>query len=131
MPALLQRIIEQPEEEIAKNLGSTPFYDQWLVSGLNSPPIDEIDVGIFSPDIAACAALYLDDPFCPASFIFFASLAPLAPLCFIPQGMQVNPRSSSRHRLCEEVAVRAHTVLGGLHHEYFWAPSTTSLGICG
>jgi hypothetical protein len=28
-------------------------------------------------------------------------------------GMQINPRSRSRHRLCEEVAVRASSVLGG------------------
>jgi hypothetical protein len=46
-------------------------------------------------------------------------------------GMQINPRSSSRHRLCEELAVRANSVLGGLHHEYFWAPSAASLSICG
>src|ERR1700686_5391119 len=37
-----------------------------------------------------------------------------------PPGMQINPRSRSRHRFCEEVAVRANSVLGGLHHEYFW-----------
>jgi hypothetical protein len=40
-----------------------------------------------------------------------------------PPGMKINPRSTSRHRLCEEVAVRANSVLGGLHHEYFWAPT--------
>jgi putative transposase len=48
-----------------------------------------------------------------------------------PPGMQINPRSRSRHRFCEEIAVRANSVLGGLHHEYFWAPPTTSLSICG
>ena len=48
-----------------------------------------------------------------------------------PPGMQVNSGSRSRHRLCEEVAVCANSVLGGLHHEYFWALSTTSLSICG
>ena len=48
-----------------------------------------------------------------------------------PPGMQINPRSRSRYRLSEEAAVRANSVLGGLHHEYFWAPPTTSLNICG
>jgi hypothetical protein len=33
--------------------------------------------------------------------------------------------------LCEQVAVCANSVLGGLHHEYFWALSTTPLSICG
>jgi hypothetical protein len=39
--------------------------------------------------------------------------------------------SRSRHRLREDVAVRANSVLGGLHHEYFLAPRAASLSICG
>lgn len=30
--------------------------------------------------------------------------------------------AGKRHRLCEEVAVRANSVVGTLHHEYFLAP---------
>jgi putative transposase len=48
-----------------------------------------------------------------------------------PATMKVKPRSSSRHRLCQDVAVRANSVLGGLHHEYFLAPRAASLSICG
>jgi putative transposase len=48
-----------------------------------------------------------------------------------PATMKVMPRSRSRHRLREEVAVRANSVLGGLHHEYFLAPRAASLSICG
>lgn len=39
--------------------------------------------------------------------------------------------SRSRHRLREDVAVRANAVLGGLHHEYFLAPTVAPLSICG
>jgi putative transposase len=48
-----------------------------------------------------------------------------------PATMKVMPRSRAQHRLREEVAVRANSVLGGLHHEYFLAPSAASLSICG
>jgi hypothetical protein len=34
--------------------------------------------------------------------------------------------SGSRHVLREDVAVRANAVLGGLHHEYFLAPTVAS-----
>jgi hypothetical protein len=39
--------------------------------------------------------------------------------------------SRSRHRLREDVAVRANAVLGGLHHEYFLAPNAALKSICG
>jgi putative transposase len=48
-----------------------------------------------------------------------------------PATMKVKPRSRSRHRLREDVAVRANSVLGGLHHEYFLAPKAASLSNCG
>jgi transposase InsO family protein len=48
-----------------------------------------------------------------------------------PATRKLKSRSRSRHRLCEEVAVRANSVLGGLHHEYFLAPRAASLSICG
>jgi putative transposase len=48
-----------------------------------------------------------------------------------PATMRVKLRSRSRHRLREDVAVRANSVLGGLHHEYFLAPRAASLSICG
>jgi len=48
-----------------------------------------------------------------------------------PATRKLMPRSGSRHRLCEQVAVRAKSVLGGLHHEYFVAPRAASLSICG
>lgn len=47
-----------------------------------------------------------------------------------PAKMKVKPHSRSRHRLREEVAVGADSVLGGLHHEYFLAPRAASLSIC-
>jgi hypothetical protein len=34
-------------------------------------------------------------------------------------------------RLREDVAVRANAVLGGLHQEYFLAPTVAPLSICG
>ena len=40
-----------------------------------------------------------------------------------PRGMQHNAAPTSRHRLREDDIVRAHSILGGLHHEYFWAPA--------
>jgi putative transposase len=48
-----------------------------------------------------------------------------------PPGMQLKPTSRSRHRFLEDVAVRANSVLGGLHHEYFLAPTAAFLSICG
>jgi Integrase core domain len=48
-----------------------------------------------------------------------------------PATTKVRPRSRSRHRLREEVAVGANSVLGGLHHEYFLAPRAASLSNCG
>ncbi|MGO9329186.1 MAG: hypothetical protein ACLQJ0_13840 [Steroidobacteraceae bacterium] len=48
-----------------------------------------------------------------------------------PATMQVKPCSGSRHHLREELAVRAKSVLGGLHHEYFLAPGAASLRNCG
>jgi putative transposase len=48
-----------------------------------------------------------------------------------PRGMQHNATPRSRHRLRENMAVRAHSVLGGLHHEYFWASGERSLNFCG
>jgi hypothetical protein len=47
-----------------------------------------------------------------------------------PSATHHNFNSGFRHRLREDVAVRANTVLGGLHHEYFLA-STVALSICG
>jgi transposase InsO family protein len=40
-----------------------------------------------------------------------------------PRRMQHNLAPISRHRLREDMAVRAHSILCGLHHEYFWAPA--------
>jgi hypothetical protein len=37
-----------------------------------------------------------------------------------PTATHHNFNSRSRHRLREDVAVRANAVLGGLHHEYFF-----------
>jgi hypothetical protein len=34
-----------------------------------------------------------------------------------------HPHPSSRHRRGESYAVRANSILGGLHHEYFLAPA--------
>jgi putative transposase len=48
-----------------------------------------------------------------------------------PTATHHNFNSRSRHRLREDVAVRANAVLGGLHHEYFLAPTAASLSICG
>ena len=40
-----------------------------------------------------------------------------------PSGVQHSAEPKSRHRLRENRIVRAHSILGGLHHEYFWAPA--------
>jgi hypothetical protein len=40
-----------------------------------------------------------------------------------PRRMQHNLAPKSRHRLREDMVVRAHSILCGLHHEYFWAPA--------
>jgi putative transposase len=48
-----------------------------------------------------------------------------------PTATHHNFNSRSRHRLREDVAVRANDVLGGLHHEYFLAPTVVPLSICG
>jgi transposase InsO family protein len=40
-----------------------------------------------------------------------------------PRGMQYHAAPTARHRLREDMVVRAHSILGGLHHEYFWAPA--------
>ena len=48
-----------------------------------------------------------------------------------PTATHHNCNSGSRHRLREDVAVRANAVLGGLHHEYFLAPTVAPLSICG
>jgi hypothetical protein len=40
-----------------------------------------------------------------------------------PREMQHNGAPTSRHRLREDRVVRAHSILGGLHQEYFWAPA--------
>jgi hypothetical protein len=37
--------------------------------------------------------------------------------------MQHNIAPTLRHRLREDVIVRARSILGGLHHEYFWLPA--------
>jgi putative transposase len=42
-----------------------------------------------------------------------------------------NFNSRSRHRLREDVGVRANAVLGGLHHEYFLAPTLARVSNCG
>jgi transposase InsO family protein len=42
-----------------------------------------------------------------------------------PSGVQHSAEPKSRHRLRENRIVRAHSILGGLHHEYFWAPAGT------
>jgi putative transposase len=41
----------------------------------------------------------------------------------LPRGMQHTTEPQSRHRLRENGVVRGHSILGGLHHEYFWAPA--------
>jgi hypothetical protein len=43
-----------------------------------------------------------------------------------PGTVKVEPCSKSRHRLREEGAVHAKSVLGGLHHEHFLAPRAAS-----
>jgi transposase InsO family protein len=48
-----------------------------------------------------------------------------------PTATHPNFNSRSRHRLREDVVVRANVVLGGLHHEYFLAPTVAPLSICG
>ena len=40
-----------------------------------------------------------------------------------PREMHDNAAPTSRHRLREDRVVRAHSILGGLHQEYFWAPA--------
>jgi putative transposase len=40
-----------------------------------------------------------------------------------PRGVQHSAEPKSRHRLRDDTLVRAHSILGGLHHEYFWAPT--------
>jgi transposase InsO family protein len=40
-----------------------------------------------------------------------------------PRGMQHSAAPKSLHRLREDRVVRAHSILGGPHHEYFWAPA--------
>jgi transposase InsO family protein len=40
-----------------------------------------------------------------------------------PPGMPHDAASTSDHRLREDRSVRAKSILGGLHHEYFWAPA--------
>jgi hypothetical protein len=41
-----------------------------------------------------------------------------------PASMKALPESSSRHRRGESYAVRAASILGGLHHEYSLAPAS-------
>jgi hypothetical protein len=48
-----------------------------------------------------------------------------------PTATHHNFNSRSRHRLREDIAVRANAVLGGLHHEYFLSPTVAPLSICG
>jgi putative transposase len=48
-----------------------------------------------------------------------------------PTATHPNFNSRSRHRLREDVVVRANVVLGRLHHEYFLAPTVAPLSICG
>jgi hypothetical protein len=48
-----------------------------------------------------------------------------------PTAMHNNFNARSRHRLREDIAVRANAVLGGLHHEYFLSPTVAPLSICG
>jgi putative transposase len=40
-----------------------------------------------------------------------------------PPQMQHNIAPTLRHRLREDMIVRARSILGGLHHEYCWAPA--------
>jgi putative transposase len=40
-----------------------------------------------------------------------------------PRVMQQDTASKSHHRLRGDRIVRAKSILGGLHHEYFWAPA--------
>ena len=40
-----------------------------------------------------------------------------------PPVMQQDAASKAHHRLREDRVVRAKSILGGLHHEYFWAPT--------
>jgi transposase InsO family protein len=40
-----------------------------------------------------------------------------------PPGMPHDATSIANHRLREGRIVRAKSILGGLHHEYFWAPA--------
>ena len=48
-----------------------------------------------------------------------------------PTATHHNFNSRSRHRLREDVVVRVNAVLGGLHHEYFLAPTVAPLSIGG
>ena len=48
-----------------------------------------------------------------------------------PTATHYNFNSRSRHRLREDITLRANAVLGGLHHEYFLAPTAAQLSICG
>jgi transposase InsO family protein len=48
-----------------------------------------------------------------------------------PTATHRNFNSRFRHRLREDVDVRAKAVLGGLHHEYFLAPTVAPLSNCG
>jgi putative transposase len=41
-----------------------------------------------------------------------------------PCGLQNKIEPKSRRRFREDRVVRAHSILGGLHHEYFWAPAS-------
>jgi transposase InsO family protein len=40
-----------------------------------------------------------------------------------PPGMPHDAASIPNHRLHEDRIVRAKSILGGIHHEYFWAPA--------
>jgi putative transposase len=40
-----------------------------------------------------------------------------------PPVIHQDAASKSHHRLREDRVVRAKSILGGLHHEYFWAPA--------
>jgi putative transposase len=40
-----------------------------------------------------------------------------------PPRIQHDAASKSHHRLLEDMVVRSKSILGGLHHEYFWAPA--------
>lgn len=48
-----------------------------------------------------------------------------------PPVMQHEAASKTHHRLREDMVVRAKSILGGLHHGYFWAPAGCSLSYCG